>query len=147
MRIAVASSVLGTSGVVRLCGLATILEHFGEVDGTVKTARKVRDVDIHGELLPVGVEHVIAGGAVHKVGTRSNVGVRASGHKVKAESAAGSGDSVGTRVVSAIDSAVLRASGGVGAEGCVPLVATVTVGVPAGKSQFRWFVDMIDDAS
>ena len=56
LRVAVTSSVLGTNLVPREARHTTIGIHLREVDGTVKTARKVRHVDIESEFHVLHVE-------------------------------------------------------------------------------------------
>lgn len=84
---------------------------------------------------------MVGGSAVHEVGTRADVRVRSSGDKVEAESAAAGGDTVGTRVISTIESTVLSTGGRIGAESGVPSVAGVAVGVTTKSSgMIKWQV-------
>lgn len=129
LRVAVARSVLGTSLVVRELGHTTILVHRDEVDGAVKTARKVRHVDVEGELLIHQLEHLVVRGILHEVDTGADVG---AGHELDGKSVAASGDTVSASIVSTIEGAVLSAADGVSADGGVPRVAGVAVGVAGG---------------
>lgn len=126
LRIAVASSVLGTSLVGGVFGHTTISVHLDEVESTVKTTRKVGHIDVESEFLVLEFEHLVLGIARHKVYTRTDVGSR---HELEGKSVTTGGDTVSTRIIGTIESAVLSASGGIGAERRVPGVPGVTVGV------------------
>lgn len=66
LRIAVSSSVLGTGLIVGVLGLTTIGIHLYKVKSTVKTAGKLGDIDVEGELLVLGLEHLVSGvGGIH----------------------------------------------------------------------------------
>lgn len=123
LRIAVASSVLGTSFVGGELGHATILRHLREVESAVKSARKVRHIDIESELLVLQVEDLVAGLALEEVDAGTNVLLLALGDELESKRVAGGGDTVSARVVGTIESAVLRARRTVGAQGGVPGVA------------------------
>lgn len=132
LSVAVASSVLGTSLVVREFGHATVLVHSGQVERAVETAGEIRHVDVEGELLVEELQHLVVCVIGHEVDARADVGTR---HELKREGAAGGRDTVGARVVGTVERAVLRAGRAVGAEGSVPFVARVAVGVPANVVQ------------
>jgi hypothetical protein len=129
LRVAVTSSVLGTSLVVGELGHASVSVHLGEVDGTVETARKLGDINVEGELLSLHLELLVHGGAAwcHEVDTRTDV---AASLELEGKSGSRSGDTVCTAIVGTFESAVLSASSavGVGAVGSVPSVAIVAVG-------------------
>lgn len=127
LSIAVTGTVLGTSLVGWVLGHTTVLVHLDKVQGSVDTARGVGDIDIKGELLTDGVEHVVVGVVLQQVDTRTNVGSRRSGHELQGDSIAAGGDTVGTGVIGALKSAVSSARGVVWAEGAVELVAGVAV--------------------
>lgn len=131
LRVAVASTILSTSLVGGEASHATILVHLREVKRAIETARKSRHVHIKRELCVQELEHVVARVGVHEVETRTNVLVSAVGDEVEFEGRAGRGDTVGTLVVSTVQSAVGSAGGRVGAEGSVPGVARVAVRVAA----------------
>lgn len=134
LAVAVSGAILGTSFVGGILGHAAILVHLGEVDGAVKAARKIADVNVEGELLVQQVEHAIFGIAGHQVHTRPDIGaVVVFGHELELERAGRGGrDAVRLLVISSIDGAVLRTRLSVGACGCVPGVASVAVGVSRG---------------
>jgi hypothetical protein len=133
LSIAITGSVLGTSLVVGLGGHATIGLHVGEVEGTVKTARKVGDIDVKGELLVLDLEHLIFGVVRgHEVDTRTNVGAGALGDKLHGKSVSRGGDTICATVVGTLNGAVLGAGDGVRAEGGIPSVTGVAVGITGG---------------
>lgn len=82
LRVAVSNTVLSTSLVVGVLGDTTVGIHGDKVEGTVQTARKVRNVDSEGELLVQQVEHLVVCVIGHQVGTRSDVG---AGDEVQAQ--------------------------------------------------------------
>jgi len=129
LRVAVASSVLGTSLVVGVLARTTVGVHLGEVESAVETAGELGNVDIEGELLVERLEELVGAVASHEVNTRTDVLLLAVGDKFEGEGIARGGDTVGTRVVGTIESAVLGASVVVGAERGVPSVTGVTVGI------------------
>ena len=132
LRVAVASAVLGASLVAWVLCHPTVRVHLGEVQSAVETAGELGNVDVEGELLVQQLEHVVARVRLHQVDTGPDVLVGAGGHKVELERGAGSGDTVGTSVVGTVQSTVLRARGRRCADGSVPLVTGVAVGVAAG---------------
>lgn len=131
LRVAVSSTVLGTSLVVRELGHATVGSHLGEVQSAVETARELRDVDVEGELAVQGVEHVVGRVGVHEVDTRADVLVVAVGDEVQLELVTAGGDTVGTLVVGTVQSALLSARSGIITDGGIPGVALVAVIVSA----------------
>ena len=133
LRVAVSSSVLGTSLVSWELGQATVGVHLGEVESTVQTARKVGNIDVEGELLVEKLEHLVGRVACHEVDTRTDVLLGRSGHELEGESVAAGGDAVGTRVVGTVESAVGRTGNTVGAESGIPGVSSVAVGGSRGR--------------
>lgn len=131
LRIAVAGTHLGTSLVAGVLSHTTIGIHLGEVEGAVETAGEVGDVDVEGELLVEELEHLVARVGLHEVETGADVLVGTAGDEVELERGPAGGDTVGTGVVRSVQSAVGGAGGGVGAQGRVPGVSGVAVGVPA----------------
>ena len=147
LRVAVSSSVLGTSLVSWELGQATVGVHLGEVESTVQTARKVGNIDVEGELLVEKLEHLVGRVACHEVDTRTDVLLGRSGHELEGEGVTAGRDTVGacintnqracpsqiessrhTGVVGAIEGTIRRASVGVRAERRVPGVTGVAVG-------------------
>lgn len=126
LRIAVTSTVLGTGLVAGELGHSTIRVHLTEVQSTVETAGELGHVNVESELLVQELEHVVLGLAVQEVDTRADVGAR---HELKSERVAGGGDTVGALVVGTVKCAVRGTSHTVGAEGGVPRVTGVAVGV------------------
>lgn len=136
LRIAITSSILGTGLVVGVLGLTTIGIHLYKVKSTVKTAGKLGDIDIEGELLVVGLEHLVAGvGGVHEVDTRTNVLAGALSDKLVCEGITAGGDAVGAAVVGTIDSAASCTSHGVGTERGIPRASGVAIGKAGGGVQ------------
>jgi hypothetical protein len=137
LRVAVAGTILGASGVVGLSRLATVESHLGEVDGTIETAAELGHVDGEGELLVDKLEGLVAAvRAVHQVETRANIlAVRVLSHECECRCIAGGRDTVGTRVVGAVEGTVLSASRVVRAKRCVPLVTGVAVSVAGGRME------------
>lgn len=135
LSIAVTGTVLSTSLVTRVAGLSSIGVHLREVESTVQTARKLGDIDIEGELLVEEVEHLVGLVlVVHKIDTGTDVGgVLTLGDEAEGKGITGSGDTVGSGVVSTIKSAVGSASGWVRAERGVPGVTIVAVGSTGGS--------------
>lgn len=119
--VTVTGSVLGTSLVGRVLGHATVGIHLGEVEGSVETAGKLRDIDVERELLVERLEDVVGGVGVEKVGAGSDVGVGSLGDELEGQSVARGGDTVGAAVVRSVECAVLSACSRVGAERRVPL--------------------------
>lgn len=100
LRITVTSSVLSTGFVIGVLGRTTIGVHGGEVESAVQTARKLRDVDVKGELLIKHVECLVVGLTAwrHEVNTGADVFLLAGGDKLESERIAAGGDTVGTCV-------------------------------------------------
>ena len=93
----------------------------------------MRDVDVKGELLVEEIEVLIGGIILHEVGPRTDVlAVGIVGDELEGECIAAGGDTIGTAVVGAVESAILHAGRRVGAESRVPGVSGVAVGVPRG---------------
>ena len=99
LRIAVASSVLGTSLVVRVLRKTTVSVHLDEVESTVETTGKLRHVDVESELLVLEVEHLVFRVRGHEVRARSNVLLGRLGHELEREGIARSGDTVSACIV------------------------------------------------
>jgi hypothetical protein len=95
LSIAVTGTILGTSLVGRVLGQSTILVHGHEVESTVETASdklvslknsqsvflilqkslpELGHIDIEGELVTQEGEHLVLGGTIHEIETRSDVG-------------------------------------------------------------------------
>lgn len=132
LRVAVAGAVLGASLVTRELGHTTISSHLGEVEGAIETARKVGNVNIERELLVKGFEHLVVGLVCHEVDTRADVLALRLGDEFEGQSVAASGDTVGARVVSTVNSAARSASVRVTANAGIPLVTSVAVGITLG---------------
>jgi len=134
LSIAVAGTVLGASLVARVLAHTTISVHGDEVEGTVETAAQVRDIDIEGELVAEELEHLVLGVVLHQVDTRADIGaVLVLGDELEVQGVTAGGDTIGRRVVSAVDAAGLGAALAIRADGGIPLVAGVAVG-RAGNS-------------
>lgn len=73
LRVAVSSTVFRTSLVVREPGDSAVRVHLREVDSAVQAARKVRNVDVKGELPVKHFEELVRGVGVHEVHTRPDV--------------------------------------------------------------------------
>jgi len=129
LRVAVTSSILGASLVSGVLGHTTVRVHLDEVESSVEATRKLGDVDFEGELLPEDVEHLILGVVLHKVDSRADVG---AGHELEGEGTTAGGDTVGTRVVGALESAVGRTGDVVGTERAIPSLSSVAVGEATG---------------
>lgn len=127
MRVAVASSVLGTSLVGAILGCTTISIHLREVERAIKAARKVGDVNVKSELLIEEVENLVVAVVCHEVHTRTNVCLLALSDEFHGERITASGDTVCATVVSTIERTVLGASRVVGAQSLVPGVTGVAV--------------------
>lgn len=129
--VAITSSVLGTSLVVGVLGCTTIGVHLDEVESAIETARKLRNIDIEGELLVEWLEDLVTlVGGVHQVDTRTDVlGASGCSDELVGDRITAGSDTIGTRVVGTIDSAVLSASNTIRAEGSIPRVTGVAVGV------------------
>lgn len=84
---------------------------------TVETARKVRDINVEGELPVQGLEHLVRGRSVEEVDTRANVG---ASDEADLDGATGGGNAVSARVVGTIKCAVGCAGGGIGAKSSIP---------------------------
>lgn len=127
--IAVSGTVLGTSLVVGVFRFTTISSHLDKVHGTIETAGELGDVDVEGELLVIGLEHLVSNiGGVHQIDTGADVRAGALGDELVGERVTAGGDTVHTGVVSTLDGAVLGTSNGVGTLGVVPFAAGVAVG-------------------
>jgi hypothetical protein len=129
LRVAVSGSVFGTSLVAAVFRHATISFHLGEVDGTVETASEVGHVNVESELLVLELEQLIGRVVCHEVDTRADV--RAS-LELESQGITRGGDTVGARVVSTIESAVLSAGNTIGAEGSIERGTGVAVGITGG---------------
>ena len=127
LRVTVTGTELGSSLVGRETSLATVGVHLRKVESTVETAGQVRHVDGERELLVLEVEQlVLRVGRVHELDTRTNVLLRGLGDELERERVAGSRDTVGALVVSAVERAVGRAGHIIGAERSVPGVTCST---------------------
>jgi hypothetical protein len=123
------SSIFGTGGVVALVE-TTVGGHLNKVQSTVQTARKLGNINIEGEFLSDDVEHLVFGVGLHEVGSGSDVGgVGALCNELEGKSISAGADTVGARVVSAIDSTCLRTSGTVFARGSIPCIVRIAVRV------------------
>ena len=129
MRIAVTSSVFGTSLVGGESGHTTVSVHLREVKSAVKTTREVRNINVESEFLVEELEHLVRSVAGHHVHTGTNVLLLTVGDKFEGECISAGGDTVCARVVSTIESAVSSAGGAIWAESSIPGVAGVAVGV------------------
>ncbi len=146
LRVAVARSELGTSFVGGEASQSTVGVHLGEVEGTVETAGECRDVDVEGELRVEELEHLVLRLGRHQVDARADV---RAGDELECELVGGRRDAcvakvssrfhsayeantVCVRVVCTVDCAVLSAGRAVRADGGVPCVAGVAVGVAGG---------------
>jgi hypothetical protein len=130
LRVTITSSVLRTGLVARELGETPIGVHLRKVEGTIKTTRKVRDIDVESELLVENLEKFVLTIAVHEVNTGTDVlPVRVVRHEFESDRIARDADTIGTRVIRAFDSTVRRAGLAIGANGGVPCVSGVAVGV------------------
>lgn len=130
LAVAVTSAVLGTSGVARVLGQTTIGVHGNEVEGTVQTAANTGNIHVKGELVAQQGEHLVGLVVLHEVHAAANVGaVLALGDELEAEGVAAGDGAVGGGVLGTVEAALLGAGGAVSADGLVPGVAVVAVGV------------------
>jgi len=87
LSIAITSTVLGTSFVIRELGRSAISIHCHKVEGPVKSTREIRHVCVERELLILQLEHHVLSVGGHIVDTRANIGrVRSMGDKPKSNS-------------------------------------------------------------
>ena len=108
LSITVTSPILSAGLVTRKATSTTVLIHRYEVYSTVKTARKLRHVNVERDLLVQHIEHFVAIVVFHKVDTRSNVlAVFVVGHELKTDLVTTCGDTVGTAVVCAFNRTIL----------------------------------------
>ena len=121
--VAVSCAELGTRVVVALANVALRI-HGREVNSAVEATREGREVDVESEFLVEEVEGLVGGIVLHQIDTRTNVG---SSLERKGKGVSGRRDAVGARVVCTVESAVLRASVAIRAQGRVPLVTRVAV--------------------
>lgn len=124
MAVLLTSSIFGT-------GLSlTLLGHGNEVQGSVETARQLREINIKAELAADEVEHLVIVCILHKICARPDVcRVLSLLDKFEVELVARSCDTVGARVVRALNSTVRGARIIVRAQGFIPAVSVETVGV------------------
>jgi hypothetical protein len=99
LRVAVSGSVLRTGLVARVFRHATIGIHSHKVQSTVQTARKVRHINIEGELVVQQVEMLIRLVILHKVQTRANIG---TGDEAELKLGSRGSDTVSARVIGTI---------------------------------------------
>jgi len=133
LSIAVSSTVLGTGLVVGETGLATILVHGHEVESAIETARKLRHVNIKGELLVLELEHLVVVVVLHEVDTGADIGrVRSVSNEFEREGASRGCDTICTSIVRTIERTLLGAGRRVGAVLSVPSVTSVTIGRAIG---------------
>lgn len=134
--IAVSGPVLGTSLVVGVFRFTTISSHLDKVHGTIETAGKLGDVNVEGELLIVGLEHLVSDiGGVHQIDTGADVRARALGDELVGERVTTGGDTVHTGVVSTLNGAALGTSDRVCTKGGIPGAAGIAVGGAGGGMQ------------
>ena len=131
LRVTVPSTVLGTGLVGWVLGHATVGVHGDKVQSAVETAGEVGDVDIKGELLVQQLKHLVGGVVLHHVQTRANVLLLAGGDEVEAEGVAAGSHTISGLVAGTLEGAVGCARRIVRADGLVPGVAGVAVGVVA----------------
>ena len=81
------------------------------------------------------MEHVVVGGVVHKVQTRSDVDAGAGGNEVEAERAPRRSDTIGARIIGTVKGAVFGTRSRVGTKGGVPCVTSVAIGVSSISSE------------
>jgi len=152
LSIAVTGTVLGTGLVALVLGHTTVLVHGDEVQGAVETAAELRHIDIEGELVAQQREHLVLVLAIQEVETRSDVGgcercfskeeltgftslygllltVVSLGDELQGQGVAACRCTVGTLVFGPVDGAVFGTRVGIGADGAVPLVAGIAIGV------------------
>ena len=139
MRVTVSSTILGTGLVGRVFLHTAVFVHGNEIESTIKTTRKLGDIDVKSEL-HVGsqLEHLVFGVIRHQVEARPNVGgIRTLGHKVELQRVATSSSAVGALVVGTVQSTLLGALF-VGAADCgVPFVSGIAVGISGKLGQCR----------
>ena len=91
------------------------------------------NVDVKRKFLVLQIEGLVSGiRLVHEVDSGSDI---AASLELQTQGAAGCLDAVGTRVVGAIERAVLRTGDSIGAKGLVPGVAGVAVGRSRGRME------------
>lgn len=129
LSIAISSSVLGTSLVGSVFSHAAISIHGREIESSVKATSEVGNIDVESKLLVLQAEHLVLGVIGHEVDSASDVLLGTRGHELEREGVTSAVDTIGSRVVSTLQSAVACACGGIGAELCIPGVSGVTVGV------------------
>ena len=111
LRVAVSSTVIGTSLVGRVLGHTTVSRHLREVDGTVETARQLRHINIEGELLVQQVEHLVLGLGLEEVQAGTDIlaiVILLNERQLQGTGFRG-GDSVGGLIICAINGTVLSA--------------------------------------
>lgn len=131
LRVAVSGTILRTSLVGAVLGRSSVLVHLDKVDGAVKTAREVGYVDVHGKLLVLEVEHLVVAVIRHEIDAGADVGLCARGHELQRQGVATGADTVSAGIVSTLEGAVRCTCGWGGADGRVPRVPGIAVGVVA----------------
>lgn len=128
LRIAIAGTVLGTSLVSWVLRASSVLVHGDEVDGAVEAAAQFAVLNIESNFVAVHGKHLVLVVTVHEIKSGTNVSsvlVRVA--ELQGHSVTGGGNTVRSRVVSALDGTVRGAGLGVRASGRVPRVAVVAV--------------------
>lgn len=130
LRITVANAVFRTGFVGGVFLHSAISIHGNEVQGSVKSAWKVRYVHIESELVVQELELGVRCISIHEIQTRTNIGsIGALGDESKLQRVAARGSSVSSRVVRAFQSTVRSTFSVVWAQGRVPCISSVAIGV------------------
>ena len=130
LRVAVSRAVFGTGFVGGIAGFAAVGVHRHKVDRPVETAGELGDVDVKSEFLVEQVEHGVCILVIHEIDPGSDILLLRLRDEVQTQRAAGGGDAVGGSIVGTVDRALFRANFVAGADGGVPFVASIAVGVP-----------------
>lgn len=128
LRIAIASSVLGTCLVPRVLSQATIGIHGDKVQSSIESAGQPGSIHVECELLVLQLEYLVGTLVLHQVQTRANVG---ASDEAQSEGIAISGRTVCAGVVSAVQRTVSGASLVIGAESRIPLSSNKSINVNA----------------
>ena len=130
LRIAVSGTVLGTSLVSTV--QTTVRGHLNEVQSTIETAHKLRNIDVESEFLVEQIEHLILRIILHEIDTRPDVlSEFVLGDKLEGQFAARGLNTVGSAVIHTFDLTTRRARRRVGASRGIPLIPLVAVLVVA----------------
>ena len=128
LRITVSNAILGTSFISGVSGHSTIGIHGHEVKRAIKTARKIGDIHVEGELVVQKVELRIRGISVHEIQTRTDIGgISSNSDECKLQRVSARSSAVCSCIIGSLKSAVGGASCVIWAESCIPGVSGVAV--------------------